>query len=187
MQDHESDNKIQFNLSISTDRDKFLRRTCPACGRDFKTQVNEADLAWAVAPQFRRMGLEVGMADVQGAEESSEPHLHCPYCSYNTKASETLTDETMNYLKRFVMREYILPMTNNLFSGLDDIGSRSGGFLSIKIEHSRSIFPPRPVHGPEPPDMKIVEYLCCGKKAKVSDGWNLIDHCVFCGTSVNLQ
>ncbi len=186
MQEPESDNKVQFHLSISADRDKFLRRTCPACGRDFKTQIDEADLAWAVAPQFRRMGLEVGTQDHE-TEESSEPKLHCPYCSHNTEASKTLTNETIDYLQRFVMREYILPMTDNLFSGLDDIGSRSGGFLSIKIEHTRSIFPPRPIHGPEPPDMMIVEYLCCGKKAKVSDGWKSVDQCVFCGTSVVLQ
>jgi hypothetical protein len=185
MEDDNAEEKLQFNLSISTDRDKFFRRTCPSCGRDFKTEIDEADLAWAIAPQFRRMGMEIG--SVAGEDEGTiETHLHCPYCQHDADASETLTQEAVAYLHRFIMREHVLPMMNNVFSGLGDAGSRSGGFISIRIEHSRSIYPPRPIHGPEPPDMKIIEFLCCGKKAKVDENWNQIDKCVFCGAPVTL-
>ena len=184
MQDHDSENRSQFSLSISTDRDKFLRRTCPSCGRDFKTEIDEADLAWAIAPQFKRMGLEIGAKPEQ--EATTETHLHCPYCHHDDKASEMLSEEMTAYLHRYIMREVVLPMTNGLFSGLEDTGTRSGGFISISIKHSRSMYPPRPMHGPEPPDMKIIEFLCCGKKAKVSENWDHVDTCVFCGTTVTL-
>ena len=83
------------------------------------------------------------------------------------------------------MREVVLPMMRNAFSGLDDTGS-SGGFISVRFEYSRSMDPPRPFHGPEPPDMKIIKFLCCGKKAKVADNWYLIEGCIFCGTPVIL-
>jgi hypothetical protein len=185
MQDHNSEDKVQFSLSISTDRDKFFRRTCPSCGRDFKTEIDEADIAWAIAPQFRRMGIEIGSV-AEKDEVTIETHLHCPYCQHDAEASEMLTQEIIAYLHRFVMREHVLPMMNNMFSELDDVGSRSGGFISVRFEHSRSIYPPRPIHGPEPPDMKIIEFMCCGKRAKVAENWNGVDKCVFCGTPITL-
>lgn len=186
MRKHEDDNNLQFSLSVSIDRDKYFRRTCPKCNRDFKTAIKEADLAWAVAPQIRRIGSEIGVALGEETEKGSEDYLYCPYCSHQAKASDMLTEETVNYLKRFMMREIVLPMTARMFSGLEDIGKSSGGFISLRIEHSRSMYPPRPIHGPEPPDMKIIEFLCCGKKAKVTDRWLGVTQCVFCGMPVNL-
>lgn len=185
MKNDESENKYLFNLSISTDRDKFLRRTCPSCGRDFKTEIDLADLAWALSPQFQRVGIEIGPKQDQEAGEPKKTYLRCPYCRYIAETSEMLTGEMITYIRRHLMREVVLPMMRKAFSGLDDTGS-SGGFMSIRIEHSKSIDPPRPFHGPEPPDMKIVEFLCCGKKAKVADNWNQVEECIFCGTSVIL-
>ena len=182
----EEDNRVRFSLTLSTDRDKYFRRTCPKCGRDFKTEVDESDLAWAVAPQIRRIGSEIGAPISEEVERGTADLLHCPYCCQAIEASDTLTAETLNYLRRFMMREIVLPMTTKMLSGLDDIGKSSGGFISISIEHTRSIYPPRPIHGPEPPDMKIVEFLCCGRKAKVADNWLGTTQCVFCGTPVAL-
>lgn len=177
------DSKFSFNLNVSIDRDKFFRRTCPKCGRDFKTGINEADIAWAVAPQIRRMGLELGGLNEQDPTETKSNELWCPYCECRSEVSETLTREITDYITRLVMREIVLPMTNNLFSGLEDIGG-SGGLISIRIEHSRSIYPPRPIHGPDHSDMKIIEFLCCKKKAKISEGWHGTSLCVFCGHPV---
>lgn len=186
MQDHDSESTSQFSISINTDRDKFFRRTCPSCGSDFKTEIDEADIAWAIAPQFRQMGMEIG--SISGQDEGrTKTRLYCPYCQHDADATEMLTQETIAYLNRFIMREYVLPMMNNMFSGLDDLESKPGGFISIRVEHSRSIHSPRPIHGPEPPDMKIIEFLCCGKKAKVAENWNQIDKCVFCGAPVTLM
>ena len=184
MAENEPRDAIQFSCSISTDRDRYLRRTCPACGRDFKTQVSEKDLAWAVAPQIRRIGREIGAKSGEGETADGEEHLYCPYCDHHAAASEMLTRETLNYIRRQLMREMILPMFNNLFSGLGESGNQSGGLISIKITASPSFHPPRPIHGPEAPDMKIVEFLCCGKKAKVGEGWYGVRVCVFCGTPI---
>lgn len=179
--------KSLFSLSLSTDRDKFLRRTCPACGMDFKTDVDEADLAWEVAPQFKRMGVEIGEGRETDAAEEKSHRLHCPYCGHGSDANETLTEETTSYLHRHILREVVLPMTRQIFSGLDGLGQRSGGLLSIRIEHSRSIYPPRPIHGPELPDMTIIEFICCGRKAKIADDWAGVDQCVFCNTPVAIR
>jgi hypothetical protein len=102
------------------------------------------------------------------------------------------TEETIEYLKRFALRDYALPMLNRMLSGFADSingGSLGGGFLSlsISVEHNNFPLPSRPMHGPEPADMKIVEFLCCGKKVKVADSWSHIDICTFCCTRVTLQ
>jgi hypothetical protein len=182
-----TDDKVQFSLSISVDRDHFMRRTCPSCGRDFKTKVDGGDLAWAMSSQIRRMGLDIGAKPAGETEDAAKTLLRCPYCEHQAEASDMLTEETVNYLQRFALREYLLPMVNNMFSGLEDsFGNSGGGFISVSFKHSRSILPPRPIHGPEPPDMKIVELLCCGEKIKIAEKWYDLQTCSFCGTPVAL-
>lgn len=185
-----SGSKIQFEVSISTDRDQFLRRTCQSCGRDFKTAINPADLAWALSEQIKRMGLDIGAVPA-GDEEDVQDQLSCPYCQHIAKASEMHTDETVDYLKRFVYREYMVPMINSTFSDLEDSiagGQSSGGFLSVSVslKHDPIPVPPRPIHGPEPPDMKIVNFLCCGEQIKIADAWTEIGMCIYCRSRVAL-
>lgn len=186
MESQAAPQNIQLSVSIKTDRDHFLRRTCPSCGRDFKTEANAADLQWALEAYCRRAGVEIGG---RAAEENSSPRIRCPYCQHDEEASNTFTEETVQYLKRILYREYVLPKLNRVFSGLEDSFGQhraSGGFLSISMEfkHNRIMQPVRPIHGPDSCDFKIVEFLCCGKKIKVSEGWNALNICSFCGTEV---
>ena len=186
-----AESTIQFDLSVSPDRDGFLRRNCSSCGRDFKTEIDPADFAWALSAQIRRVSLEIGVEPAEIAEDVDQASVTCPYCLYSAESSEMHTEETIEYLKRFAYRDYALPMLNRMFSDFADSltgGSGSGGFISISIsvDHNKLPLPPRPLHGPEPGDMKIVEFLCCGKKAKVAETWTEVSVCMFCGTDVAL-
>jgi|GEM_PF-1367881 len=188
MSDTPSDSTMRFDVSISTDRDHFLRRTCPACGQDFKTTVDPADFAWLLSEQIRRSGLEIGAVPL-GEEEQAEPELHCPYCRNGSKSSEMHTEETIDYFKRFVYRECVVPMLNKTFSDLEDSighGHSSGGFLSISVnfEHQPIALMPRPIHGPDAPDMKIVQFLCCDKQMKINEWWNDVTECIYCNAKV---
>lgn len=190
-EESQTEDKVQFNLSISTDRDHFFRRTCPSCGRDFKTEVDPADLAWALGSQIRRVSLEIGVDSASVADGAPPDNLRCPYCHHIAEASEMHTEETVEYLKRFAYRDYALPMINKMFSELEDSfpgGSSGGGLFSISVsfKHERSPLPPRPIHGPEPADMKIVDFLCCGKKIKIRDRWEDVSLCSYCGEPVTL-
>lgn len=184
MEENKTSDKLRFSLSLSTDTGHYLRRACPICGRAFKTQSDEADIAWLIAPQIRKMGLEIGAQFNPGNE--SKNFLYCPYCENQVEANETLTDETVRYIQRYIMREYVLPMTNKAFAGFDDLNKGCDGFFSISFEYSHGILPPRPIHGPEPSDMIEVSFLCCGKKAKISDKWVTLTTCIYCGTKVQL-
>lgn len=187
-----TDDVIQFRLTFSLDQNQFFRRTCPSCGRDFKTEVNEADLVASLQPAFQQMGLEIGTGTDKSnkSKENITQYLYCPYCGHQAEASDTLTQTFVSYLRRYAMREYVLPMMNRAFSGIADSfgGSRgrSKGLFSIemKFEHNRIVLPPRPISGPEPPDMTIVELLCCNKRIKIQDGYYGLKLCPYCGTSV---
>lgn len=179
---------LRLAVAISTDRDHFLRRTCPSCGRDFKTPIDPNELQWALGLHCQRMGLDVGP---ENAHPSLPDQIRCPYCGHEDQSSRMHTEETVAYLKRILYREVVIPQVNKLFSGLEKssgTGGDPGGLFSISIEfkHSRSLLPVRPIHGPEPADQKIVTFLCCGKKIKVSEGWTDIHTCSFCGAQVVL-
>jgi hypothetical protein len=177
----EVNENLKFSLSVSTDREKFLRRTCPSCGRDYKTEISDGNLAWILAPQFKQLGFEIGGTDEENVKSSDESiELCCPYCEEISDASDTLTDETLEYLKRYVTREYVLPQLRQAMSGLSTGRKKSAGLFSIEVSYSQSMLPPRPIHGPEPPDMKIIHMLCCNKRIKVSEGWNDVNVCTYC-------
>jgi len=130
--------------------------------------------------EISRRRLDLGPSD---PTEQAPQQLRCPYCEHEAARSEMHTEETVAYLKRFVVREYVQPMLNNAFSGLAGSlgrGSR-GGFISVRFEHTRSHLVVRPIHGPEPADFVIVEFLCCGKKMKVRETWQDVRSCIFCG------
>ena len=189
----ESENVVPFRLTFGLDRDNFFRRACPSCGRDFKTQIDEADLVASLQPVIRRMGVEIGETPEERKDREKE-YLYCPYCEHHTESSDMLTPTFIAYLKRHLMREYVMPMVNKMLSNVaDSFGGasrgRTGGMFSIEVnfEHNRPVLPPRPISGPEPPDMTIVEFLCCGKKVKVFDGWYSISLCPYCGTEVSIQ
>jgi len=176
---------VSFQLAISTDNGRFLRRTCPSCGRDFKTEINPADIQWIVAPHMEQMGVDLGGAPDK--RSLAEDLLYCPYCDHPSKASDTLTEDTIRYAKLLLTREVVLPMMHRAFSGLNNMGSGlRNSFISISFSYDRGMLPPRPIHGPEPSDMKIITFLCCQKSIKVSDNWWQVSACTYCNEPVVL-
>ena len=195
MQDESSEeNNKHFSITFSLDRGDFFRRACPSCGRNFKTKAGAADLVSAFQPAFKQQGMDVGLAHPNSDDASpsqSTENMYCPYCGYKTEPSEMHTSTFTAYAKRYVMREVVLPQPNDTFSELADSfgNSASGGFLSLSVsfEHHKEVLPPRPISGPEPPDMLVVELLCCGKQIKILDGWQGSITCPYCGTTCQLQ
>ena len=192
----ESPQKTQYSLSFSLDRDNFLRRECPSCGRHFKTKVEPADLVAIVQPAFRQAGQDIGEVRPGGGmgnNEESPALLRCPYCGFVAEASEMITAALADYIKRYIYREVLLPKVDRLFSDVERSfnrpRSRSRGFLSLEVtfKHEDIMLPPRPISGPEPPDMTTVDLMCCGKQIKILDGWCDVITCPHCSTADVLQ
>ena len=180
-----------YSLTFALDRGNFFRRACPSCGRHFKTEAGAADMAHILQPVFRRTESEIRRmetADGHVIEPSVETVLHCPYCGNEDDSAEMLTAEFQEYLERYAFREMIMPQIRQMFSKLSDSfgrhRSRSRGLFSIdvKFEASEDLLPPRPIAGPEPPDMLRVRFLCCDKRAKILDSWHGRIVCPYCGT-----
>jgi len=79
---------------------------------------------------------------------------------------------------------------------MDEIGKMfegrsrgSSGMFSLEIEAdaTREMLPPRPIHGPEAPDMKIIEFQCCGERAKIRNRWYAVSNCPFCESKIHLS
>ncbi|MCS3659905.1 hypothetical protein [Salinibacter ruber] len=188
MEDDSSAEDMQhYSVAVSQDRDGFFRLTCPSCGLDFKIQSSDADLQHILEAQIRRVE-----RDMKGEEsEDSSTSLTCPYCGYRDALNEMYTEEAQEYFQRVVHRELIVPMMNDFANKLAkswERGNRgSSSLISFEADTSREILPPRPIHGPEPADMKIVEFLCCGERAKIRDRWYAVNTCPFCKTNVQLS
>jgi hypothetical protein len=171
------ENDVRLEASISTD-DAFMRRACAKCGLHFKTEASPDQFASILQPMVSRATRDYGLsgeADDEGDEEAVG--LHCPYCCERTPAATAHTEETYAYVKRLIYREVVMPMIRNAFGGLRN--SRSS-FVSITYE--KGTLPPRPIHGPEPPDMLEVRFLCCSKSAKILPEWLGTITCPSCGT-----
>ena len=69
---------INLSFSLASD-DVFLRRTCPECGLDFKTETSPDQYASLLNPAIHRVGREYGV-DLSGEESLSEEEgqLHFP-------------------------------------------------------------------------------------------------------------
>jgi transcription elongation factor Elf1 len=185
------DQSVHFSITFALDKDEFLRRTCPNCGRSFKTKADPGDMASILQPAFKRIENEIGGITLSTEQEKIKPqYLSCPYCNHHAESGEMLTEEFLTYLKRFVMREYVLPQINNLFADFADgimSTSRSNSFLRLEVKADNdNVLPPRPISGPEPPDMTKVEMLCCGQVIKVYDSWFDLEECPFCGSKVQI-
>lgn len=188
MSDENSKNDLErFSITVNLDRDGFFRRTCPSCGRDFKTEGDPADTVTVLSPQISKVGLEIGESTNKSDPESPHTLLGCPYCEHRAEPKDMLTSEVIEYLKRHAVREIRSKLDkafNDLSSSMGSKG-RGGLFsLSLKFEYSRSPLPSRPIHGPEPADMKIINLLCCDKKIKISKDWMSLDLCPYCETRI---
>ncbi len=185
------ENILHFSFSFSLDKDEFFRRTCPNCGRDFKTKVDPADMTSILQPAFKRIESEIdGITLTIPDGEKSPQYLSCPYCYHRAESGDMLTAEFLEYMRRFIMREYVLPNIHSMFSGFSDgikRSSRSMGSFGIKINFDYdSTLPPRPISGPEAPDMMRIDLLCCGNSIKVRDGYFAVNKCPYCGEDVML-
>ncbi len=168
---------VRLVASISTDG-SFMRRACPACGLHFKTEASPEQFSSILQPIVARATRDYGLStSVDGEDEHEAADLRCPYCGEVIPAAEAHTAETYAYARHLIYREIVMPMIRNAFGGL---GNTRSSFVSFT--YHKGTLPPRPIHGPEPPDMLEANFLCCGKKAKLLPQWLGTVTCPFCGS-----
>jgi hypothetical protein len=144
--------KREITVTFKTDNG-FLRRKCPSCLREFKWFHTEV-------PQYPKAG----------------PY-HCPYCG--GQADEWLTDAQRRYMQKIVGNEATKEVQQVLKKALNGV-NRSGGM--IRVTHSPSRPPSRPIAPSEPADMREVKPPCHPlEPLKIAEDWNEPVHCLVCG------
>ena len=95
------------------------------------------DLQWVLAAQCRRMGLEVGEQPIDPAKPL---RIHCPlYTEFEDEARQMHTEDTVEYLKRILYREYVFPRSRKCSQDsriCRDIEVAQAGSLSISMSAS---------------------------------------------------
>lgn len=178
-----SDDGVQsYSVSLSLDRDHFFRRACPNCGLEFKTIASDADINWLLANEVQR---STDFVEIVKPKHDGSPTIECPYCENSAESTQMQTEETVQYLQRFAFREIVLPMFEQAFEGLDS--RPKSGLISLSLSFDQGVKPVRPIHGPEPPDMAIIDLQCCGEQIKVRNLWIEIGRCPFCRTAIQID
>jgi hypothetical protein len=149
-------NEDQFSLSVSLplDRDGFLRRQCPNCGREFK---------WL--PQ-------------DDGEPVPDDGYACPYCTKRS-TDDWLTRGQERVVRAAVEKEVIEPQVKELEDAVADLNRAGGGLFSASLEREASLEPTRLT---ERDDMRRVDFNCHpNEPVKVLDDWTDSVHCLICG------
>ncbi len=146
----------QLAMSLPLDSDRFLRRECPTCEREFK---------WLVSPEGE-------------GEKPVEGGYFCPYCGVQAGTAAWWTKAQLVHAQAIAYQE-VAPDIDNLKRSLDEIGRASGGLISASLTGE---FPDKPKQLTEADDMRRVEFSCHpNEPVKILDTWDKSVRCLLCG------
>ena len=158
---------IEMHASFPLDDDRFFRRECPLCIKDFKIQIDEDELKDIGEKLMESFLLEQDREDDDGEEEQQE--FTCPYCGQKSAGDQWWTQEQIVYTKIYaenimadiVNENFIRPMKRT-FRG------SSSDFISVKFE-GQEMKKQEPWISPEENDMEILELKCCEEKINIDE------------------
>lgn len=165
--------ELSIPISLPLDADGFLRRACPACGRQFK---------WRPTPPGEEDDKPAaGDSNAHGsiAQQAEAPEAyHCPYCYEPAPPSGWWTTEQAEYARGLAMAEVMGPQLRRFARDAQGL-NRPGG--SVRIDVTPPQFP-RPELPPEPDDMVRVDFPCHPEEPlKVDETWEPEVACLVCG------
>ena len=147
----------EFSLAIPVDGERFMRRECPTCEREFKWRFVE---------------------DGEESMEAGEEGYHCPYCAVPADVGEYFTKAQWELVQAKAMGG-VADMFGESLSRLE----RSSAGIEISVTPTPAPEPP-PLPD-EPDDMRRVDPTCHPEApVKVLEEWSGPVHCLICGNPV---
>ncbi len=147
--------EISLSLQLPLDKDGFLRRECPHCGRQFKQWQGTRD----------------------EMQESPEAY-YCPYCYASADADAWYTAQQLEYIQQQAMAEIVGPSLYRLQEQLEH--ASQSGLFRIEMNAPLAVEPDPLV---EFDDMVRLALPChVEEPIKVDEQWNQEVVCVLCGT-----
>jgi hypothetical protein len=144
-------------MSIPLDSDGFLRRECPTCEREFKWLPSNED--------------EVESQSVPDGD------YFCPYCGVQAPSGSWFTQAQIELAENMVATEVVGPMLQDFTRGIESIGDRSGGLMTVSASHDE---PDKLDPFTEVDDMKRVDFKCHPSEP-VKTLWDKPIRCLICG------
>ncbi len=179
----------RISIPLPLDDERFLRRECPFCRREFKIQISKEDLTNLAQNKLDSFLLEEKKDETLKINDfnnkSSNESLHtCPYCGQKAPLSDWWTKEQIKYIEIFAENVMIDIINKNLIRPLKKKGfsSSKSDFISLSLEFKGTEMKKKePWISPEENDMKIFDLPCCKCKIKIEEEWNKDVCCFFCG------
>ena len=144
----------RISMPISLDSDRFLRRACSACDREFKVLYTDDET------------------------EVTEPHelgYFCPYCEVQSPPGEAWSTQAQLEYAKAVALGWVADQLSGELSKLN----RPGSGITFEPSKQASTSPEAPI---EPDDMLRVDFECHpNDPLKVLEGWDRPVHCHICG------
>lgn len=173
--------KIKMNLPFPLDDDRFFRRECPLCCKEFKVLLEEEELN-----DLAREGIDSYMLESQeelpaSDEKDTEPEFTCPYCGQQSAKDTWWTQEQLAYLG-VVVNNIMAEMVNEqLVRPLKRMSRRySSGPVKMQFQ-GKEMKQQEPWISPETNDMEVFPLPCCNRSIKIDESWNSEVYCFFCG------
>lgn len=153
--------EIQIPISLPLDSDRFLRRECPTCEREFKWLASESE---------------------EEATPVPEAGYFCPYCTIQASADMWWTPAQLELATNIATHQIVKPELEKFSRDIRDSSRRSGGFIKMDV---KADLPPEADPLVEVDDMRRVDFPCHpNEPVKVLETWTGEVHCLICGSRV---
>jgi len=173
--------EIELSISFPLDNDKFFRRQCSLCRRDFKVLLEEYEIEDITKKGIESFMLERKEEDGNDLEEDQPKEYYCPYCGQSSPHDKWWTDEQSAYLGVYIENVMKNLINENLIRPLKrNFGRPSSGPISIRFE-GKELKQEEPWISPEENDMEGFDLPCCGRELKIRESWKDKVYCYFCG------
>lgn len=144
-----------FIISKQSDIDGFNSFKCSLCSEEFKLESSES-------------------------QDEDVLELFCPNCGIPSPIPTYITDDILEHASTLVMNE-AMSMLDNMFKNLER-STRGNKHVTFKRGKSLPVEQPRSLY--ENDDLEKIEFLCCGRKAKLSILSKTIKpFCPYCGVN----
>jgi len=155
-----SEDVVHLSLALPLDSDRFLRRQCSTCEREFKLRPTSGDETVIPVP---------------------DGGYYCPYCGIQASPDSWFTQAQIGLVRSTAISEVLAPGVDDFRRSLES-GNRKRNVVvktTVNFDESQLSEPLT-----ELDDMKRVDFLCHpSEPLKVLDDWSAPVHCLFCGTT----
>lgn len=173
---------IELKIEMPLDENRFFRRECPYCFREFKILINDDKMLYGITQKLLDLYLiEEDNEERKDSNSEQQINYFCPYCGQQAGPDHWWTQEQLAYVSIYAKNIMAQIINEKLIGQLKRTFSKSSSnFISFRFE-GREIEQQEPWISPESNDMEIFDLPCCQHKMKIKEGWSGKIYCYLCG------